>query len=68
MITTIVSEILERAKALLENLQNQALSLASTLKPGQVDLQFARSISSEEEERIRRAIKAGYERAYKNQW
>jgi hypothetical protein len=68
MIATIVSKILEQVKGLLENLQDQAVSFISPLKPGQVDLQFARSISSEEEERIRRAIETDTERVYRNRW
>jgi hypothetical protein len=68
MIATIVSKILEQAKGLLENLQDQAVSFVNTLKPGQVDLQFARSISSEEEERICRVIETDTERVYRNRW
>jgi hypothetical protein len=59
MTVRIISEILEQAKALLDNLQNQVNTFIRSLTPGQVNLQYVRHISSEEE-RIRRV--------YRNRW
>jgi hypothetical protein len=66
MTISIISEILEQAKALLDNLQNQMKTFIITLTPGQVNLQY-RPIFSDEE-RIRRAIETDSERVYRNQW
>ena len=66
MTISIISEILEQAKALLDNLQNQMKNFIITLTPGQVNLQY-RPIFSDEE-RIRRAIETDSERVYRNQW
>ncbi len=65
MTISIISEILEQAKALLDKLQNQMKTFIITLTPGQVNLQY-RPIFSDEE-RIRRAIETNSERVYRNQ-
>jgi hypothetical protein len=64
MTVKIISEILELARTLADNLQNQMLTLVPTLNPRQVNLQY-RPIFSDEE-RIRRAIDADPERVYRN--
>ena len=66
MTISIISEILEQAKALLDNLQNQMKNFIITLTPGQVNLQY-RPIFSDEE-RIRRAIETDSEQVYRNRW
>ena len=66
MTVKIISEILEHARTLADNLQNQMLTLVQTLNPRQVNLQY-RPIFSDEE-RIRRAIDADPERVYRNRW
>jgi hypothetical protein len=66
MTVKIISEILEQARTLADNLQNQMLTLVQTLNPSQVNLQY-RPIFSDEE-RIRRAIDADPERVYRNRW
>ena len=66
MTVKIISEILEQARTLADNLQNQMLTLVQTLNPRQVNLQY-RPIFSDEE-RIRRAIDADPERVYRNRW
>jgi hypothetical protein len=66
MTVKIISEILEQARRLADNLQNQMLTLVQTLNPRQVNLQY-RPIFSDEE-RIRRAIDADPERVYRNRW
>jgi hypothetical protein len=65
MTISIISEILEQAKALLDKLQNQMKTFIITLTPGQVNLQY-RPIFSDEE-RIRRAIETNSEQVYRNQ-
>ena len=66
MTVKIISEILEQAKALLENLQNQVVFFIRTMTPGRGNLQY-RPIFSDEE-RIRRAIETDSEQVYRNRW
>ena len=66
MTVKIISEILEQAKALLDNLQNRVNTFIGSLTPGQVNLQY-RPIFSDEEG-IRRAIETDSEQVYRSRW